>query len=342
MKFNRFTFFSKLLSQKTRNTKNFINTSYIEHIRSINKWLNKYSSDKGIYISNKQRREFPEVTGYWIETLLKWSYVEKASKWFNWLISIQNIDGGWPEPYTNGPSVLFDSGQIIRGIKCYSEINNVDVTKISKNFLSYFLKVKEKHFTIKTASIKSIGWHLNHLQTAWIVHKNWPGLISLKWLKLKLSKSLKIWKVGYQLSHYDIYALEAMYELGIFPNKLKKYIRYFDKKVRRLNYVPCDRNNNAPCYTATAQLGVLYYKMGRKKDGDRLLFTMLDHLNVRRGNWTGSGKGGNYGPKEELSWGLKYFLDLLYYHYTSSFDLDPKIPINLSNIITHKVNIIKT
>lgn len=312
--------FIKLLYENPPNHWSFGRGRYVKHIDSIDKWINKYSSDKGIYVSNRNKSEYPEVTGYWLETLTKWGYSKKAEKWFQWLLSIQNKDGGWSDPTLNNTSIFFDSAQIIRGIKYYSNFKNISIHNTLKKYLKYFSKNYRSHIISKTFKIEDISWHLINLQAVWIVHQHWPDLVSLSWLEKNLQKHFSIWDVGYQISHFDIYILEAMFELGIFPEKLNQYLQYFDSKVKQFKYVPCDRNNDAPCYTATAQLGVLYYKMGRKKDGDALLFTMLNHLDIRRGNWPGSGKGGNY-MKDEVSWGLKYFLDLLFYYQLSSFDL---------------------
>lgn len=321
MKISKLINFTKFLYQNPPHRWSFGKGRYVKHVDSMNKWINKYSSDRGIYVSNRSKTEYPEVTGYLIETLTKWGYSNKAEKWFEWLVSIQNEDGGWPDQTLNNTSVFFDSAQIIRGIKFYSDLKKIPTKDIQERYLKYFSKNYQSHLIPKTSKIEDISWHLINLQAAWIVHQNWPKRISLDWLTKNLNKYFSLWNVGYQISHFDIYILEAMYELGIFPEKLQQYLHYFDKKVKKFKYVPCDRNNNAPCYTATAQLGVLYYKMGRKKDGDELLFSMLNHLDTRRGNWPGSGKGGNY-IKDEVSWGLKYFLDLLFYYQSSLFDLE--------------------
>lgn len=313
--------FSKLLYENPPNNWSFGKGRYVKHVESMDQWINKYSSDKGIFVSNKNPVEYPEVTGYWLETLTKWGYSNKADSWYYWLVSIQNQDGGWSDQTLKSNSVFFDSAQIIRGIKYYSDLKKIPANDIQERYLEYFSKNYQSHLIPKTSKIEDISWHLINLQAAWIVNQNWPKRISLDWLTKKLRKYFSIWNVGYQISHFDIYILEAMYELNIFPEKIREYLHYFDNKVKKYNYVPCDMNNNAPCYTATAQLGVLYYKMGRKDDGDKLLFNMLDRFNTRRGNWPGSGKGGNY-RKDEVSWGLKYFLDLLFYYQSSSFDLE--------------------
>jgi SAM-dependent methyltransferase len=294
---------------------------YIPQLNSIEKWIKNNSSAKGIYVSNLDRKEYPEVTGYWIETALTWGFSDLASSWIMWLVKLQNIDGGWPDTSLNNQSLFFDSGQVVRGIKHYSDNKRINSSVIYKKYLKYFDENKNKHLIPNSREMEHITWRLINLQIASIVQKNWPKHLSKKWLVSNLKKYIDFWNVGYRSSHFDIYILEALYDLSIFTKELSKYIGYFDKIVTKYGLVTCDRNNIAPCYTASAQLGVLYYKMGRKEDGEKILFNLLDQLDISKGNWPGSTESGNYLVNQEISWGLKYFLDLLNLYSHHSFDL---------------------
>ncbi len=285
-----------------------------QKMRSIKKWIETYLSGKGVVLSNRNAVLYPEVTGYWIETALSLGYTARAEKWYQWLLSIQNADGGWSGPGVHGGSLFFDSGQVIRGLATYARYTRQKIGNVEKKYLRYFDAHKEENLIPKNFDQHTINWYLINLQVAWIVRRRWPSHISLTWLEKTLKPYLKVWEVGHQASHFDIYVLEALHELGIGKTRLHHYLKYFDKKVADLGYVPCDRTHDAPCYTATAQLGVLYYKMGKKKKGALLFERMLAELSVHRGNWPGSGKGGNYMQHHEISWGLKYFLDLLQYY----------------------------
>src|SRR3989339_1002384 len=117
---------------------------YVMRVRSIDRWIKRYSSSKGIYISSQENTEYPEVTGYFLETLLKWGYVDQADSWYEWLISIQNKDGGWPSPNLNEESMFFDSGQIVRGLDYYAKHHNLAEPDSIKKFLAYFDTNKEE------------------------------------------------------------------------------------------------------------------------------------------------------------------------------------------------------
>lgn len=104
------------------------------------------------YFNSGWTSSYPETTGYIIPTLLKyadsplgepdWSQqaVRAAKEAGDWLLSIQREDGGWPGGYVhqNRPSVVFNTGQILRGT------------------LSLYEHTGEERY--KLASLRAIEW----------------------------------------------------------------------------------------------------------------------------------------------------------------------------------------
>ena len=43
----------------------------------------------------RRRYYYPEVTGYYIPTLMRWGFTDQAESYAKWLISIQHSDGAW-------------------------------------------------------------------------------------------------------------------------------------------------------------------------------------------------------------------------------------------------------
>ncbi|MEY2962753.1 MAG: hypothetical protein RL754_14 [Bacteroidota bacterium] len=105
----------------------------------------KVGRDEGsgtYYFNTGWTSSYPETTGYIIPTLLdyaQWSEAhwaqEARSAAFSaghWLLDIQHEDGGWPGGYVHQerPSVVFNTGQILRGMKAlYDADQNEDRTK---------------------------------------------------------------------------------------------------------------------------------------------------------------------------------------------------------------------
>jgi len=55
-------------------------------------WLHKHSGD-GVHVSNLIQKDYPEVTGYLIPTLLEWGEHRLAYQYATYLVKTQNEDG---------------------------------------------------------------------------------------------------------------------------------------------------------------------------------------------------------------------------------------------------------
>lgn len=97
------------------------------------------------YFAKGWTSSYPETTGYIIPSLLRYSRSAQAeTQWAKeseaaalsagqWLLSIQNADGGWPGGYVHQkrPSVVFNTGQILRGMLALYERTHDEVWKRS-------------------------------------------------------------------------------------------------------------------------------------------------------------------------------------------------------------------
>ena len=89
---------------------------YIEIYRKAIGWIGNNSiNGESIICNTDKRKGYPEVTGYYIPTLLKWGYRELAISYAKWLCKIQKPDGSWYDTDNREPYV-FDSAQILKGL----------------------------------------------------------------------------------------------------------------------------------------------------------------------------------------------------------------------------------
>lgn len=89
---------------------------YIKVYQKSISWIKKNTIDgEGIICHSKLRISYPEVTGYYIPTLLNWGYRDLAIQYAKWLCSIQKEDGSWFDTEDKWP-YIFDSGQILKGL----------------------------------------------------------------------------------------------------------------------------------------------------------------------------------------------------------------------------------
>ena len=91
-------------------------TDYISVYKKAVAWIHKNTVDgKGIINNSHLRQPYPEVTGYYIPTLLRWGYRDLAVSYARWLCSIQHEDGAWYDT-EDKDSYIFDTAQILKGL----------------------------------------------------------------------------------------------------------------------------------------------------------------------------------------------------------------------------------
>ena len=78
-------------------------------------WIKKNIVQGGIVHSSYVRKPYPEVTGYFIPTLLNWGEKDIAHKFGEWLCSIQTKSGAWQDTDLK-TNYSFDTGQVLKGL----------------------------------------------------------------------------------------------------------------------------------------------------------------------------------------------------------------------------------
>ena len=79
------------------------------------RWIRRHAiAGSGMAVSSKQRVAYPEVTGYFIPTLLGLGERELAHAFADWLIRVQRADGAFVGPGSD-EAFAFDTGQVVRG-----------------------------------------------------------------------------------------------------------------------------------------------------------------------------------------------------------------------------------
>ena len=88
----------------------------IEYYNKAIEWIkNNTINGQGITVTSKKKIIYPEVTGYYIPSLLVWGEKEIAISYAKYLCSIQKEDGSWYDSTDSAPYV-FDSAQILKGL----------------------------------------------------------------------------------------------------------------------------------------------------------------------------------------------------------------------------------
>lgn len=297
-------------------------------------WIERNSiNGDGITVTSKEQRIYPEVTGYYIPTLLSWGERERACAYARYLCSIQKEDGSWYDSTDTCPYV-FDSAQILKGLVAIRTIMPEVDNHIIKG-CDWILSNVQHDGRLTTPN--KDAWGKNEDFCSELIHIyclspikeagkifNKPEYIEAVDRILKYYKREKIDRIREfsLLSHFYAYVMEGLFDLGeveLCRESMERLEKYRNSKqgIPGLNDVPW------VCSTGMFQLAIVWYKLGDLDRGNSLFYYALS-LQNETGGWYGSyqapgfmarfyrgRKKPYYFPDAEISWAVKYFLDAL-------------------------------
>ena len=306
-------------------------------------WVQTHrSSEGGIRVSSINSSIYPEVTGYFIPTLLSWGEDSLALEFGNALLPIQQSDGSFLDP-SGEAKCVFDTGQIIRGL--------LELSKISEN--PDFLKSLRLAVNWVASTVDDEG-HVNAPDVAvWggvipigvLLYSLEPALRAAQHLNLKteqtqILKGIKTLLDDHKLtdfnsvSHFHAYILEALVDLGE-SHRAKDSLEKMLGRANFKSWIPGKPGKKWVCSTAMFQYALICYKLQMISEGDKL-FLAAARLQNSSGGWYGSygftskilapagrlsSRYSMYFPRTEIPWVNKYFFDSLKLRLESSFEV---------------------
>lgn len=291
---------------------------------------------KSIINNTNCPKGYPEVTGYYIPTLIRWGYRELAIDYAKWLISIQHDDGSWYDTFDQMPYV-FDTAQILKGL-----------------LAAYSIWPDEN---VKNSIIKGAMWLAGNIQhdgrfkaadeSIWKMPRAYSELIHLYCLSpirevgIQFSKpellkmvdlSIDYYKQNHMeeilhfdlLSHFYAYVMEALVDLGELE-LAKAAMNNIANFQTEDGAVPGYNDVHWVCSTGLFQLALTWFRVGDIERGNKA-FSYACRLQNESGGWYGSypsveDESNDYFAASEISWAVKYFLDALYYKNKAEFDI---------------------
>ena len=293
----------------------------------------------GIIVTSKERVIYPEVTGYYIPTLLTWGERDLAVSYAKYLCSIQKEDGSWFDAYDKDPYV-FDSAQILKGLLSIREI----LPEVDENILrgvDWILSNMQQDGRLTTPSKDAWGnnedfcselihiYCLTPIRDAGILF-NCPEFIQAASKILEYYKKNKYDRIMNfsLLSHFYAYVMEGLFDMGEVE-MCRKAMDNLEQYRNRWGGIPGLKDVPWVCSTGLFQLALVWYKLGEKEKGDSL-FSYACSLQNESGGWFGSypasplagktivrkvffrgRKSPFYFQDAEISWAVKYYLDAL-------------------------------
>jgi malonyl-CoA O-methyltransferase len=280
---------------------------------------------------------YPEVSGYYIPSLLQWGERNLAIQYAKWLCSIQNNDGSWNDYYGKHPYV-FDTGQILKGLISVYPI----IPKVKDNILKgcdWIISNIQKSGKLTTPNTDCWAeetcsdlihlYCLSPLRQAAKIFKNQEYSDAIE-------KVLNYYKQNFYeklidfhtLSHFYAYIIEGLIDIGEI--EIANIAADNVIKLQKPNgAIPAYKDVDWVCSTGIFQFAIIFYKLGKKEEADKA-FDCACNLQLKSGGWVGSyGIGAKYSNFEEISWCNKYFLDAfslkLQAHFANTLELEEKV-----------------
>ncbi len=323
--------YSKIVKQRVEDSKQNLNI-----YRRAAQWIKKNTLDgEAICYVAGGKEGYPEVTGYFIPSLIEWGYRETAAAYARWLCKIQKADGSWGDA-AGKRSFIFDTGQILKGLLAISDL----LPEVRDNILrGCEWLVSKVEADGRMPLLDEDAWGRG-IANAEFVHlyclsplRKASELYGIPKYGKKANEVLMYYKEKHRedivrferLSHFQAYVLEGLVDLGemdLAREGMEVMAGYLDRN----GYVPAYGNVEWVCSTGLFQLAVIWFKMGDIKRGNQA-FAYACSLQNESGGWYGSYPAGQnateentYFPYEEISWAEKFFLDALHAKAIAEFE----------------------
>lgn len=312
---------------------------YIAVYKRAIHWIENYSiQNEGIINNTGLQKSYPEVTGYYIPTLIQWGYRDLAISYAKWLCTIQKESGAWCDTMDE-TAYIFDSAQILKGLIAARSIypNRKEIDNAILRGCEWILSCMTEE-----------GRLITPCQDAWadectcseVIHTyclsplvEAANLFKRKDFKEKAYRILDYYKKNYiekisnfnLLSHFYAYVMEAMIDMGEI-----EIARMAMEKIAMIQKengaVPAYCDVDYVCSTGLFQLALVWFRLGEIDCGNKA-FDYACKLQNESGGWYGSYLSesnskeiNTYFPDSEISWAVKYFLDALYYKNFTQFE----------------------
>ncbi len=336
-----FTSYMELVNHYKKPNADSGNIDWISRVKLAGKWIEDNSVQGGGIINNTDvRQSYPEVTGYFIPTLLQWGLREKALDYAKWLCSIQKEDGAWYDTYDQHPYV-FDTAQILKGLIAVRKILP-QVDGHIRRGCDWIISQMDAQGRLPKPEYADWGpegicselihmYCISPIMEAGNIFCNEAYKTAAKEISQYYIANYKeqILDFGF-LSHFYAYVMEALVDIG--ESALAQQAMDKMAKVQREDgRIPAYKNVNWVCSTGMFQLAVVWYKLGDLVHGDKALYYAVK-LQNESGGWYGSypvsdapkatdyREWPDYFPNSEISWAVKYFLDAVYYKCRAEFE----------------------
>jgi len=296
-------------------------------------WIKNNSiPGKGIAISSRKRVSYPEVTGYFIPTLLSIGERELAYQYARWLLSVQRQDGSYG---LNGHSYAFDTGQVVRGwVALLEQMPELELPL--RRACYWLIETADSQTGRLKVPPSGAAWSLGrrgqvsegiHLHVLPPLYRAGELLNESRYCEF-VSRSLNYYLKNVNLTdfsqpnmltHFYGYIQGALLDLGC-GDEARRGMASVARFQQPTGGVSGYSDVNWVCSVGLAQLALVWYRLGETSRADAAL-KFLEMVQNPSGGFFGSyGVGADYFTSEEISWAVKYAVEAAQQQIAGHFD----------------------
>ena len=292
----------------------------------------------GIIVHSRQRVCYPEVTGYYIPTLLSVGERQLANQYADHLCSIQQADGSFLDPDGKAP-FAFDTGQVIRG---WVELlpTRPELEKPVRRACEW-LMLSADPATGRLLVPEGDAWSLSgrgsvsegvHLYALWPLKRAGQLFQDQRYLDfVERSQRYYVGQVdltnfeqSHMLTHLFCYIQEALFDLGEH-DLARKGMAHLARYQQDNGALPGYFDVPWMCAPGQIQAAIVWYKLAQRARAERALAFAEQCMNPSGGFFGSYGVAADYFPAVELSWTTKFYLDACQARITQFFDAEHAI-----------------
>ncbi|HEY2387434.1 MAG TPA: methyltransferase domain-containing protein [Candidatus Binatia bacterium] len=287
------------------------------------RWIRRNTlADGGIVVSSRQRVAYPEVTGYFIPTLLGVGERALARQFADWLVTVQRPDAAFNGPGSD-QTFAFDTGQVLRGwvalLPTYPALEGpirrtCDWLVASADARGQLPvpspggawslgprgEVTEAIHLYVLAPLRAAGELLDEPRYREFVDRSRDYYLGVVRGMRFATPSL--------LTHFYAYVQEALLELGCVE-EARRGMADVARFQQENGAVPAYSDVAWVCTTGLAQLAQVWFRLGETARAERALAFVAALQNPSGGFFGSYGVGAAYFPAEEPAWGVKYAIE---------------------------------
>jgi malonyl-CoA O-methyltransferase len=292
-------------------------------------WVKRYSLPQGgISQTSGRPAAYPEVTAYFIPTLLELGERGMALRHAGWLAAQARADGSIPGP--DGRPYTFDTSQALRGLlAAYRDDPSLEPAVIATaEFLCSQIgrdgvidPCTRDHYVWSNGRRLGSGYLLYVLPPLLDASRVF-GRVDWKHAAeraLAAARSDPALLDADQLSHFYAYVIEALVDLGETEHALPATRALF-RSLRSDGSLPAYPGASWTCSAGNIQFALIAYKLGLRREAEQL-YRWAERAQEASGGFRGSyGRGAAYSRDEEVSWAVKFFLDATLWRVKTGFN----------------------